>query len=125
MCVSNSSQSVFYHKSCLSLYFPPATHPLNQPLVEIDLRMLALGYRLAQLDRDWGPLVARAHQHVWREAFQGQLTQWMSALRLHLQNLIMEAVAQDGVSGGVEGVSGKEGWRVKRRKGNLSLQCIF
>ncbi|CAG5122778.1 unnamed protein product, partial [Candidula unifasciata] len=66
----------------------------HRPLVEIDLRMLALAYRLNTLDADWSAYITPDEQ-TWRLPFFSVLAQWTTAVRVHLQNLVLDAVAGD------------------------------
>ncbi|XP_076460289.1 uncharacterized protein LOC143293368 [Babylonia areolata] len=60
----------------------------------IDLRMLALIHRLNQLDQDWSAFITPTDQ-AWRVLFQPHMAQWGVALRLHIQDLVMDTIAGD------------------------------
>ncbi|XP_025095447.1 uncharacterized protein LOC112564677 isoform X4 [Pomacea canaliculata] len=60
----------------------------------IDLRMLALVYRLNQLDNDWCAYILPQDQQ-WRQMFQPHLDQWGHVLQLHMQDLILETIGGD------------------------------
>ncbi|XP_012946073.1 uncharacterized protein LOC101862991, partial [Aplysia californica] len=76
--ISKMAASTFYQLLMNDVHALTETDPRHKPLVEIDLRMLALGYRLKQLDSDWKMYIT-PQQQTWRAAFQGSLTQWTSA----------------------------------------------
>ncbi|KAK3587513.1 hypothetical protein CHS0354_003655 [Potamilus streckersoni] len=63
-------------------------------LLEIDLLMLSLAYRLNQLDQDWSQYIYPQMQ-TWRVAFLQEGFHWLVVMKVHMQEMVTEAVAAD------------------------------
>ncbi|KAL5022799.1 hypothetical protein ScPMuIL_001954 [Solemya velum] len=65
-----------------------------QVSMNIDLLMVSLAYRLNQLDRDWSVYISPQEQR-WRGPFLQEALQWSIVLKLHMQDMLLEAIAND------------------------------
>ncbi|XP_055860960.1 uncharacterized protein LOC106062685 isoform X1 [Biomphalaria glabrata] len=92
--ISQMAARSFYHLLMLDVRELTQHRHQHQTLTQIDLQMLGLVYRLNKLDMLWRQYIPPQMQ-VWRGYFLPYFFQWQDALSEYLQDVVLDAVAND------------------------------
>uniref|UniRef100_A0A2C9KBT6 Uncharacterized protein n=1 Tax=Biomphalaria glabrata TaxID=6526 RepID=A0A2C9KBT6_BIOGL len=92
--ISQMAARSFYHLLMLDVRELTQHRNQHQTLTQIDLQMLGLVYRLNKLDMLWRQYIPPQMQ-VWRGYFLPCFFQWQDALSEYLQDVVLDAVAND------------------------------